>query len=297
MPKTRKNTKDLVDVSIANIPPPFCRQGNKYPIRREIISLIPEHTTYVEPFAGSAAIFYNKPPAEISVLNDLDEHTYNQHRFLRDAPVNPTAYPKGLDNLDAIKRFYKKHAKTRANRLIYEKIEACNGFSGSPVRASYGIYRKADPTKILKHLEFYQSRLSGMNGAIVTPELIGDRVVNKSSTRKKRVKILNQDYAKVVAKYDGPTTFFFFDPPYEKTRSVYGYGEHRDFDFDRLLEVLRTVRGRFLMTINDSPHIRELFAEFTVKPIKVYDRWSRKNKRAGKRKELLIMNYYSNMHS
>lgn len=271
MPKTRKLRKEedeeTADKTIANIPPPFCRQGNKYPIRREIIRRIPPHTTYVEPFAGSAAIFYNKLPASKSVLNDLDEHTYNQHRFLRDAPLDPGAYPNGLDNLDAIKRFYKIRPKTAADRLLHEKIEACNGFSGSPVRASYGIYRKADPTKILKNLAFYQSRL------------------------KRGTTILNEDYAKVVEKYDSPTTFFFFDPPYENTRSVYGYGQHRDFDFNKLRDVLRGIKGRFLMTINDSPRIRELFSEFSIRPIRVYDRWSRKNKQVSKRrKELLVGN-------
>lgn len=258
--KTRKTNNE-------NVPPPFCRQGNKYPMREEIIRLIPSHQRYVEPFVGSGAIFYNKPPATESILNDLDVNTSNQHRFLRDAPANPSAYPVGLDNLPAIKRFYKTSPKTRAEKLIHAKIEACNGFSGSPVSASYGIYRKADPTKILKRLGFYQSRLR--NGT----------------------EILNKDYGEVVRKYDSPDTFFFFDPPYEKTRSIYGYGEHKDFDFERLLEILRGIKGQFLMTINDSARIRALFKEFTVKSTRVYARWSRKTKRVDSRKELLIMNY------
>jgi DNA adenine methylase len=263
--KTRKKR----DPEIANIPPPFCRQGNKFPIRSEIIGLIPPHKRYVEPFLGSGAIFYNKP-LDIShenILNDLDKHTYDQHRLLRDAATDPAKYPDPLDTIPKIKRFYRKTAKTTAHKLIHEKIEACNGFSGSPVRLSYGIYRKADPTKILKNLSFYQSRL------------------------KDNTKLLNQDYASVVKKYDSPTTFFFFDPPYEKTRTIYGYGEHKDFDFAKLLEVLRGVKGKFLMTINDSPNIRDMFKEFNIKTTNVYARWSRKTKKTGVRKELLIMNY------
>jgi DNA adenine methylase len=263
MSKTRKRRDSI----IANVPPPFCRQGNKYPMREEIIGLIPPHEKYVEPFVGSGAIFYNKPPAKESVLNDLDKNTFQQHRLLKTAPLDRASYPTGLNTIDSLKRFFKKTPKTLAEKLIHAKIDACNGFSGSPVRLSYGLYRKADPTKILKNLSFYQGRL-------------------KQNTR-----ILNQDYAAVVKKNDGPTTFFFFDPPYEKTRSIYGYGEHRGFDFDKLLRVLRGIRGRFLMTINDSPRMRELFREFTVKSTSVYARWSRKTKKAGKRKELLIMNY------
>lgn len=263
--KTRKNIRLKKD-DVSNVPPPFCRQGNKFPMRKEIIALIPPHNRYVEPFLGSGAIFYNKPLAKENILNDLDENTYKQHRLLRDAPTNPALYPTGLNNIDAIKRFYKRTPKTAAEKLIHEKIEACNGFSGSPVRVSYGIHRKADPVKILKNIDFYQSRLE-------------------------KSRILNRDYSAIVKTYDSPTTFFFFDPPYEKTRSIYGYGQHKDFDYEKLVEVLRSIRGKFLMTINDSPRIRDLFREFRLKGTKVYARWSRKTKRAEDRRELLVMNY------
>ena len=265
--KRNSKTSPKIAFSPENISPPFCRQGNKFPMREDIIRRIPPHTRYVEPFLGSGAIFYNKSPvAKENILNDLDKNTYDQHRFLRDAPTNPEKYPHGLNTIPAIKRFYKKTPTTAAERLIHAKIEACNGFSGSPVGASYGIYRKADPTKILKNLPFYQSRLE-------------------------HATLLNQDYAAVVKTYDSVDTFFFFDPPYERTRSIYGYGEHKDFDYTKLLEVLRSIRGKFLMTINDSPTIREAFKEFKIQKTKVYARWSRKTKRAEDRNELFIMNY------
>ena len=272
--KTRKknpnpNPNPNQNPNIANIPPPFCRQGNKFPMREEIIRLIPTHKRYVEPFLGSGAIFYNKPPllSQENILNDLDKHTYDQHRLIVSAPSDPAKYPAPMKTLDAVKQFYARKPRTAADRLIHEKIEACNGFSGSPVRASYGIYRKADPTKILRNLAFYKSRL------------------NDHTT------LLNQDYSTVVQKYDSPTTFFFFDPPYERTRSIYGYGEHKTFDYNRLLDILRGIRGKFLMTINDSSKMREVFKEFNILSTKVYARWSRKTKKADNRKELLIMNY------
>lgn len=269
--KTRKNPHGSVyqESDIPNIPPPFCRQGNKFPMREEIIRLIPPHKRYVEPFLGSGAIFYNKPAnaSQENILNDLDKHTYTQHRLLIEAPTDPSKYPKNLTTIPAIKRFYRKTAKNAAEKLIHEKIEACNGFSGSPVRLSYGIYRKADPTKILRNLAFYKSRLND------------------------NVTLLNHDYETVVKKYDSPTTFFFFDPPYERTRSIYGYGEHKDFNYSKLLDVLTSIKGTFLMTINDSPNMREVFKQFRIRTTRVYARWSRKTKKSTNRKELLITNY------
>ena len=62
---------------IDDLKPPFCRQGNKYRLRNIIIPMFPQHTIYVEPFAGSSAIFFNKPKLEKNVLNDLAVYTNN----------------------------------------------------------------------------------------------------------------------------------------------------------------------------------------------------------------------------
>ena len=52
------------------IKPPFCRQGNKYLHRKNIIPFIPPHKRYVELFVGSGAIFYSKEKAQETILND-----------------------------------------------------------------------------------------------------------------------------------------------------------------------------------------------------------------------------------
>jgi len=39
-------------MEVDDLKPPFCRQGNKYPLRKHIIPLFPNHTIYVEPFAA-----------------------------------------------------------------------------------------------------------------------------------------------------------------------------------------------------------------------------------------------------
>ena len=48
------------------IKPPFCRQGNKTPILKDILELIPPHQIYCEPFAGSAVVFFNLPKAQLT---------------------------------------------------------------------------------------------------------------------------------------------------------------------------------------------------------------------------------------
>jgi len=51
---------------------PISYIGGKNRLAKLIIAKLPEHTTYVEPFAGGAQVFFHKPRSKIEVLNDLD---------------------------------------------------------------------------------------------------------------------------------------------------------------------------------------------------------------------------------
>ena len=263
MPKTKK-TRESHNIS-RKIKPPFCRQGNKFPISDHIVSLIPPHTTYVEPFLGSGAIFFNKESVSKSVLNDLDKRTVERFELLRKAPLDHRKYRDDLTTVAKIRAFYTHHSRSIPDRLFYEKIVACNGFSGKPVSNAKNIYRKADPFKMLDLLEEYQHQL---RNAVLT----------------------NVDYQECIRTHDSATAFFFLDPPYENTVATYGYAEHTDFDFERFAQVVAGIKGKWLLTIDDSARIRALFSDYYQKKVKVYTKWGHTSgKRA--RRELFIANY------
>jgi DNA adenine methylase len=143
---------------------------------------------------------------------------------------------------------------------------ACNGFSGKPVSGPQNIYRKADPAKMLDLLETYQEKLRG-------------------------VTITNVDYETCIRAHDSVDTFFFLDPPYENTvKKTYGYAQDMDFDFERLARVLDSIRGKWLMTIDDSARIRALFSKYYQKKVNVYTKWGHTSGQR-KRRELFIANY------
>src|SRR5271170_5441845 len=54
--------------------------GGKNRLATKIISLLQEHTAYVEPFAGGAQVLFHKPPSNVEVLNDLDFDIVNFYR-------------------------------------------------------------------------------------------------------------------------------------------------------------------------------------------------------------------------
>ncbi|MFP7486469.1 DNA adenine methylase [Priestia filamentosa] len=57
--------------------------GGKFFLSKEIISRIPAHHCYVEPFAGSSQVLTQKTASKVEVINDIDESLINFLMTLR----------------------------------------------------------------------------------------------------------------------------------------------------------------------------------------------------------------------
>jgi DNA adenine methylase len=66
--------------------PPFAYYGGKTTLADRIVGLLPEHSHYVEPFAGSLAVLLAKPRSEMETVNDLDGDLMTFWQVLRDQP-------------------------------------------------------------------------------------------------------------------------------------------------------------------------------------------------------------------
>lgn len=60
--------------------------GAKWRIAKEIVQLIPEHHSYIEPYFGSGAVFFSKDASPIELINDLDDNVPNLFKCIRDYP-------------------------------------------------------------------------------------------------------------------------------------------------------------------------------------------------------------------
>lgn len=60
--------------------------GSKWSMAEWIISHMPPHTTYLEPYFGSGAILFNKLPALLETVNDLDGDIVNLFLMIREQP-------------------------------------------------------------------------------------------------------------------------------------------------------------------------------------------------------------------
>jgi len=116
----------------------------------------------------------------------------------------------------------------------------------------------------------------------------------KWSQRLKMVTIENMDFEKLITNYDREESFFYCDPPYVSTESY--YKNIKTFDLDdhkRLYRALKQIRGKFLLSYNDTPFIRDLYKDFTIIESGEIQYTLGKNVygKSKKVRELFIMNY------
>lgn len=57
--------------------------GAKTRLAPWLLSFVPEHNVYLEPFFGSGALFFNKQPSKIETINDIDGEVCNLFRVIR----------------------------------------------------------------------------------------------------------------------------------------------------------------------------------------------------------------------
>ena len=110
---------------------------------------------------------------------------------------------------------------------------------------------------------------------------------NELKDRLKKTIILNKDYKKVIKQYDSPLTFFYLDPPYEGSGKLY---VHSSMPINDIYNVLKNIKGRFLLSYNDSVEAKKLFKNYYINYVTTHYEHT---KSIGKRKtkEMLISNY------
>src|SRR5712691_2982657 len=93
---------------------PLAYIGGKRRIAKQLVALIPNHITYVEPFAGGAQVFFHKPRSKVEVLNDLDSEIVN---FLRICQRHPQELSRLLRWQPASRRLFNQHLTQRLELL------------------------------------------------------------------------------------------------------------------------------------------------------------------------------------
>lgn len=105
------------------------------------------------------------------------------------------------------------------------------------------------------------------------------------SNRLQKVVIEHKDFENLIQVYDRPNALFYCDPPYYKTEHYYDATFSTE-DHKRLKQCLNGIKGRFILSYNDSEFIRELYRDFKIIAVERPNNLSK-----GTYKELIIKNY------
>lgn len=83
------------------------------------------------------------------------------------------------------------------------------------------------------------------------------------------VVIENLRWQDFLARYDRPGALFYLDPPYWGNETDYGPGLFGRDEFAQMADGLGALKGRFILSINDRPEVRDLFARFELRPVEL----------------------------
>ena len=205
-----------------------------------LISLMPPHSCYVEPFCGGASVLLRKERVAAEAINDIDGEVTGFFETLRQQPaaliraieLTPFARseyvlsrerPESLDPIERARRLYVRcwqamHGGLRPNETGWR---VCRGIGR--------LTTAADEFAQVAHLWDIVDRLRG-------------------------VQIDNREAVEVIRTFDTESTLFYVDPPYPKRTRSHRWGndgyahEMDDGDHVRLLDSLANLKGMVLLS-------------------------------------------------
>lgn len=221
---------------------PITYYGGKQGMLKHIRPLIPPHELYCEPFAGGAAVFFDKEPVKVNVINDLNGELINFYRTV----------VSHLDELrDEVSRtLHCRHQHQHAwyiynNPDYFSNVQRTwavfvlskMGFAGQ-LSSSFGFDKSEGwhPRKMHNAKEIFNSDLK--------------RLLEIST-------IECDDAFKVIIRYDCIHAFHFIDPPYVGSDMGHYSGMFNEQNLTELLLLCTKLQGKFMLTMYPNDVINE----------------------------------------
>ena len=219
--------------------------GGKSRLADKIVTRIPtDHICYCEAFCGASWVLFAKPQSKCEVINDMDGELVTFWRVIQ-------------NHLEEFIRYF-KFAVT--SRKIFE-IET--------------LKNPETLTDVQKAVRYFYLQRTGFGGKVFNrtfgTSATGPARLNLSNIEERllevhwrlsKVTIEHLDACECIKRYDRETTLFYLDPPYWDTC---GYAvPFQKEDYTRLRDLLMGIKGRFIMSLNDVPGVREVFKQFKI---------------------------------
>lgn len=214
--------------------------GSKWSLAQWIISLFPEHHSYLEPFFGSGAVLFNKPRSHIETINDLDGNVINLFEWIKRDPEQ-LAY-----NL-----YYTPYA-----RQVYD--DAFNRFPENGLEKAVNFYicmNMGHGTRTTGEKSGWKNDVQGRERAYAAKDWCRlPEKIFQAAERLRGVQIESMPAVQLIKRFNYPKVLIYADPPYILgTRHGKQYRcEMKEEDHEELLAVLLEHKGPVLISGYDS---------------------------------------------
>jgi len=263
--------------------------GGKRQLLAEIMPLISKNcSTYVEPFIGGGAVFFELQPKK-AIINDYNAELINVYLIIKNNSNELISELEIHERNNKEDYFYELRAADRspeyadmtniqrAARIIYLNKTCYNGLyrvnAAGQFNSPYGKYKN--------------------------PNIVNATIIRAMSNylNKAKVDIKQGDYREAL-KGLRKGAFVYLDPPYmpiSTSSSFTGYTES-GFSYDEQVALkqqcdkLREKGISFLQSNSDCPEIRELYREYEIKTVQAKRSINSKANKRGEISEVLIYN-------
>lgn len=243
--------------------------GGKKLLRNAIIESFPSdgYDRYIEVFGGAGWVLFAKDRhAKLEVYNDADGHLVNLYRCIKH---HCSEFQRELEFV------------LNSRELFFDSLQQLN------TRGMTDIQRAARYYTVIRTSYGADRRTFGMRGRNISKMM---EALPEIQERLSCVVIENRDFEAIIKAYDRSNALFYLDPPYYGAEKHYDHG-FAEADHIRLHASLNDIRGRFVLSYNDSDFVRMLYEGYRIKAVERLNNLTAKHTAGEKYGELIIRNY------
>lgn len=247
--------------------------GSKWDLSKILINAFPEHHSYLEPFFGSGAVFFNKPASNIETINDIDNNVINLFECIKEDP----------------ERLGREIALIPYSRVIYEKAwtekpkDKWDKASKFLIRCdmSHGFRNNKVPSGWKCDIQGREANYAVKHWNNI-PSIIAE-----AGIRLKNAQIENRDFRDIFKRFNFENVFIYADHPYLLTTRYgkqYNY-EFSETDHEDLLALCVQHKGKVMISGYDNDMYNEILKGWNKQSFQT------RNQLTAKRQETIWYNY------
>lgn len=234
--------------------------GSKWNIASQLVRLIPEHHTYVEPFFGSGAVLFNKQQSNIEMVNDLDSNVVNLFHCIQEDAQN-------LARMVMTTPFSREIYEV-TYRNAYDNDDSYQKALKFLIQCWQGYGFRTDGSKV-----GWRNDVQGRERAYALWNWyrLLEWIIDIAE-RLRMVQIENRSALEVIERFNYSNVFMYIDPPYmlhTRTGKQYNY-EMTNSDHEELLKMLLRSKAKIMLSGYESDMYNDYLAGWGKKQFSSY---------------------------